>query len=338
MDDDGTLGIQNWGGYYRAPPLKGNLGLQLMPNMAERETKPFFSGGGGGGGGGGVSGGGSYLQRECGVSQPSTIPMMSFTRDSWYHGNRDSGKMLHVFQGNQHQHSHHFGAFLPETTAVAAAMTATGTQTFQMLQQVEPPRDEKALCTEGPGAPESDAVISKKRAKNQGPPSKASKPKKNKKPKMPREEPANPSGRRRSAKKSMDMVINGIDLDFSGMPTPVCTCTGQPQQCYKWGAGGWQSACCTTSISEYPLPMSTKRRGARIAGRKMSQGAFKKVLEKLAGEGQDFSSPIDLKPFWAKHGTNKFVTIRGSSHHEKVVPAAIVGICLLQTKAWLGLG
>ncbi|KAG0469710.1 hypothetical protein HPP92_016410 [Vanilla planifolia] len=56
--------------------------------------------------------------------------------------------------------------------------------------------------------------------------------------------------------------------------------------------------------------MSAKRKGARIAGRKMSQGAFKKVLEKLAGEGQDFSYPIDLKPFWAKHGTNKFVTIR----------------------------
>ncbi|KAI0507897.1 hypothetical protein KFK09_014025 [Dendrobium nobile] len=44
MDDNGTLGIQNWGGYYRAPPLKGNLGLQLMPSVGERDTKPFFSG------------------------------------------------------------------------------------------------------------------------------------------------------------------------------------------------------------------------------------------------------------------------------------------------------
>jgi hypothetical protein len=56
--------------------------------------------------------------------------------------------------------------------------------------------------------------------------------------------------------------------------------------------------------------MSTKRRGARIAGRKMSHGAFKKVLEKLAGEGYNLNNPIDLKTFWAKHGTNKFVTIR----------------------------
>jgi hypothetical protein len=42
----------------------------------------------------------------------------------------------------------------------------------------------------------------------------------------------------------------------------------------------------------------------------MSQGAFKKVLEKLAGEGYNLANPIDLKTFWAKHGTNKFVTIR----------------------------
>lgn len=56
--------------------------------------------------------------------------------------------------------------------------------------------------------------------------------------------------------------------------------------------------------------MSTKRRGARIAGRKMSLGAFKKVLEKLASEGYNFALPIDLKSHWARHGTNKFVTIR----------------------------
>jgi hypothetical protein len=55
--------------------------------------------------------------------------------------------------------------------------------------------------------------------------------------------------------------------------------------------------------------MNTKRRAIRIAGRKMSQGAFKKVLEKLTGEGYNLNNPIDLT-FWAKHGTYKFVTIR----------------------------
>lgn len=42
----------------------------------------------------------------------------------------------------------------------------------------------------------------------------------------------------------------------------------------------------------------------------MSLGAFRKVLEKLVMEGFDLSSVIDLKTHWAKHGTNKFVTIK----------------------------
>ncbi|MFS8014949.1 putative transcription factor GAGA-Binding-like family [Helianthus anomalus] len=55
----------------------------------------------------------------------------------------------------------------------------------------------------------------------------------------------------------------------------------------------------------YPFLMGTKRRGARIAGRKMSQGAFKKVLEKPASKGYNFSDAIDLRTYWAKHGTKK---------------------------------
>jgi hypothetical protein len=38
--------------------------------------------------------------------------------------------------------------------------------------------------------------------------------------------------------------------------------------------------------------------------------SFKKVLEKLAGEGYVLSNRIDLRTHWAKHGTDKFVTIR----------------------------
>ncbi|KAJ0809470.1 putative transcription factor GAGA-Binding-like family [Helianthus annuus] len=60
----------------------------------------------------------------------------------------------------------------------------------------------------------------------------------------------------------------------------------------------------------YMLPMSTKRHGARITDQKMSPGAFKKVLEKLASEGYSFDIVIHLRAHWAKHGTNKFVTIR----------------------------
>ncbi|KAK1305900.1 Protein BASIC PENTACYSTEINE7 [Acorus calamus] len=99
-------------------------------------------------------------------------------------------------------------------------------------------------------------------------------------------------------------------LDFSHVPTPICSCTGVAHQCYKWGAGGWQSSCCTTTISEHPLPMSPSRPGARLAGRKMSNGAYLKLLQRLTLEGYDVSNGIDLKDHWARHGTNKFVTIR----------------------------
>ncbi|KAK6147994.1 hypothetical protein DH2020_018906 [Rehmannia glutinosa] len=129
-------------------------------------------------------------------------------------------------------------------------------------------------------------------------------------PRVPKDESAPSVHRTRAPKKRAEVVINGMNMDISGIPIPVCSCTGNPQQCYRWGCGGWQSACCTTGLSMYPLPMNTKRRGARIAGRKMSIGAFKKVLEKLSSEGYNFSNPIDLRNYWAKHGTNKFVTIR----------------------------
>ncbi|CAN8238779.1 unnamed protein product [Cochlearia groenlandica] len=118
------------------------------------------------------------------------------------------------------------------------------------------------------------------------------------------------SVQRSPLRKRVEMVINGVSMDIGCLPVPVCSCTGLSQPCYRWGCGGWQSACCTTNVSVYPLPMSSKKRGARIAGRKMSQGAFRKVLERLSNDGFDFSKPIDLKSHWAKHGTNKFVTIR----------------------------
>uniref|UniRef100_A0A1J3FH99 GAGA-binding transcriptional activator n=1 Tax=Noccaea caerulescens TaxID=107243 RepID=A0A1J3FH99_NOCCA len=111
-------------------------------------------------------------------------------------------------------------------------------------------------------------------------------------------------------KKNPDINIDISSFDVSGVPPPVCSCTGVPRVCYKWGMGGWQSSCCTISISTYPLPMSTTRPGARLAGRKMSNGAYVKLLMRLAGEGYDLTLPVDLKNHWARHGTNKFVTIK----------------------------
>ncbi|RWR81755.1 barley B recombinant-like protein D isoform X1 [Cinnamomum micranthum f. kanehirae] len=110
--------------------------------------------------------------------------------------------------------------------------------------------------------------------------------------------------------KGQDLGLNQVSFDETSMPVPVCSCTGSSQQCYKWGNGGWQSACCTTTLSMYPLPLMPNKRHARIGGRKMSGSAFTKLLSRLAAEGHDLSVPVDLKDHWAKHGTNRYITIK----------------------------
>ncbi|XP_059645357.1 protein BASIC PENTACYSTEINE6-like isoform X2 [Cornus florida] len=103
-----------------------------------------------------------------------------------------------------------------------------------------------------------------------------------------------------------ELGFNQVDFDESTMPVPVCSCTGAPQPCYKWGNGGWQSACCTTTMSMYPLPQVSNKRYSRVGGRKMSGSAFTKLLNRLAAEGHDLSTPVDLKDNWARHGTNRY--------------------------------
>ncbi|XP_022997034.1 protein BASIC PENTACYSTEINE6-like [Cucurbita maxima] len=110
--------------------------------------------------------------------------------------------------------------------------------------------------------------------------------------------------------KGQDLGLNQVAFDESTMPAPICSCTGVIRQCYKWGNGGWQSACCTTTISMYPLPAVPNKRHARLGGRKMSGSAFNKLLNRLTAEGHDLSAPVDLKNNWAKHGTNRYITIK----------------------------
>ena len=109
---------------------------------------------------------------------------------------------------------------------------------------------------------------------------------------------------------SHDVGLNLIAFDESTMPVPVCSCTGVPRQCYKWGSGGWQSSCCTTNMSMYPLPQMPNKRHARKGGRKMSGSVFTRLLSRIAAQGHDLSIPLDLKEFWARHGTNRFITIK----------------------------
>ncbi|KAE9450341.1 hypothetical protein C3L33_17771, partial [Rhododendron williamsianum] len=69
--------------------------------------------------------------------------------------------------------------------------------------------------------------------------------------------------------------LNQINFDENTMPAPVCSCTGLPQPCYKWGNGGWH----------------------RLAARPPS-------------EGQDLSIPLDLKDHWSKHGSNRYSALK----------------------------
>lgn len=266
-------------------PLKEPLNLQLMPNVTDRDHKPPF-----------IPGrdsslmfaaNGHFYPRDYAVSEAS-IPM-NYVRDGWM--NQRGEKFVNI----------------PISTPYGAMTEPPAAHQLQILQ---PPPPNAPVSDEGrmeePAAFKEGAQLKKRLGPGADAP-KAPKAKRARKPK----DDSNPAVQRvKPPKKSMDVVIKGIQMDISSIPIPVCSCTGNAQQCYRWGCGGWQSACCTTNVSMYPLPMSTKRRGARIAGRKMSQGAFKKVLEKLAGEGYEFTSPIDLKSHWARHGTNKFVTIR----------------------------
>ncbi|XP_004513327.1 protein BASIC PENTACYSTEINE1-like [Cicer arietinum] len=288
MDGDNGLNIRNWGYYEPVSSFKSHLGLQLMSSMPE---KPLL----GGHNAAVLSGGnGAFHHRDIGL--PQTTYPMDYMRDAWISSQRDNKYMnMNMIPTNPGYSG------IPETSSA---------HHIQMIQPPELLKEERPTEDAAPPVVEKTNGTGKKRQGLKVPKSpKAKKPKRG--PRDPKDENTRSVPRTpRVPKKTTEIAINGIDLDISSIPIPVCSCTGTPQQCYRWGSGGWQSACCTTAISIYPLPMSTKRRGARIAGRKMSIGAFKKVLEKLAAEGYNFSNPIDLRTYWAKHGTNKFVTIR----------------------------
>lgn len=281
MDEDG-LSNRNWG-YYEPSQFRPNLGFQLIPSIIDRNEKPFLP----------------PQNQNLNFITPSNVyrgggssSFMSFPRDytvsdapfmsySWLNQHRDSKFFSSVPNPSIHRHT----LLVPETSRMI--------QPMQLLQPEVVSEVDESLKRRHCSGGQRVAPKAKKEKKL----------KDNNMPRVQRE-------RSLLLRKSIEMVINGVSMDIGGLPVPVCSCTGMPQQCYRWGCGGWQSACCTTDVSMYPLPMSTKRRGARIAGRKMSQGAFRKVLEKLSADGFDFSNPIDLKSHWAKHGTNKFVTIR----------------------------
>ncbi|KAF3495773.1 hypothetical protein DY000_02057294 [Brassica cretica] len=50
------------------------------------------------------------------------------------------------------------------------------------------------------------------------------------------------------------------------------------------GNGGWQSSCCTTTLSQHPLPQVPNKRHSRVGGKKMSGNVFSRLLSCLVAE------------------------------------------------------
>ncbi|GAA0156022.1 hypothetical protein LIER_13613 [Lithospermum erythrorhizon] len=329
MDGHGNVNMTSWSFLESSPTaLKGHLGLQLMSSIVDE--KPLIHGASGGSVGGHQQPEQNHhhqqhpLQHQNHYGYPSLMATstngglfhhhhhlvggiteasvgIEYMRGSWLSYNKE--RNLNLLPNNNHHHAN-YGVFAESSSAHSLQMLLSSSLKNES-EPLHPQLQER--CEER----DVDVGIFKKRGAPKLQPDKSPRAKKLKRaPKAQKDESALSVPRIRAPKKSVEVVINGISMYISGIPIPVCTCTGSPQQCYKWGSGGWQSACCTNVLSTYPLPVNSKRRGARIAGRKMSVGAFKKVLEKLASEGFNFSNPIDLRNYWAKHGTNKFVTIR----------------------------
>ncbi|KAK9278573.1 hypothetical protein L1049_028145 [Liquidambar formosana] len=249
MDGDGSLNMRNWGYYEPTTSLKGHLGLQLMSTVPE---KPLL---GGRNSAIMASANGAFHHRDSGFSQ-SQIPM-DYMRDAWI---SQREKFLNVLPGNPN-----FGV-LPE------ASRAHPSHPMHILQPPDSSKDERvAQVEEAVGEKESAPLKKRQGAKTQ----KSPKTKKAKRaPSAPKDDCSPSVQRAKPVKKNTGVVINGIDMDISGIPIPVCSCTGAPQQCYRWGSGGWQSACCTTGMSMYPLPMSTKRRGCKDSWKENEFGSI----------------------------------------------------------------
>ena len=286
--NDGGLNSRNWNFYEQHYNRPGNLNLHLFPSFERRISGPFLG------------------RENAVVMNQNGGQLCLFVPESPLHVDPTKDAVARDKFVQQMISANSSFAGYHEHPA-AHSMHMLQQQLQQPPQQHEFPKDVR-VAVDTSVKKEDGAPVKKRQSLAAPKPPKAKKPKRC--PTIQKENGTSSGHRAKAARKNMDVVINGINMDFSSIPIPVCSCTGTPQQCYRWGCGGWQSACCTTTISMYPLPMSTKRRGARIAGRKMSQGAFKKVLEKLASENFNFADAIDLRYHWARHGTNKFVTIR----------------------------
>ncbi|CAN6906750.1 unnamed protein product [Brassica oleracea] len=85
-----------------------------------------------------------------------------------------------------------------------------------------------------------------------------------------------------------DWYCNDVGLIFDArrtMQVLVCTCTYSLHiSVTNGGNGGWQSSCCTTTLSQHPLPQVPNKRHSRVGGKKMSGNVFSRLLSCLVAE------------------------------------------------------
>ncbi|CAH9109257.1 unnamed protein product [Cuscuta epithymum] len=244
----------------------------------------------------------AILQRDTAIAERNNAIMERDNAIATLHYHENSMK---------HTHHHHHPHMIE---AAAAAYNNSRDIMMQHMSDVIP----MAPAAPEPSPPPLKVARQNKRAKEPKPAATSSNSKKTSKPsKRVKKEDDELNNRQHLVVvskppdwKDQDLGLNQVAFDETIMPVPVCSCTGVLRPCYKWGNGGWQSSCCTTNLSMYPLPTVPNKRHARIGGRKMSGSAFNKLISRLAAEGHDLSNPVDLKEHWAKHGTNRYITIK----------------------------
>mgnify|MGYP000359012370 CR=1 FL=1 len=295
MDDPGRMGVHHWGNF--DPSVKMFLGdhpaLKLMDVVVERDT--------------------AVLERDTAVAEKRTAfaerDSALLQRDAafadrntaWMERNAAVAALSIVQSGKD------------TSGAVAKLMQMLNMSTLPLSMEPNPNvKDENEGQRENKGKDHARKPTPKKR-KDSAIVSQSTTAGSNSPPKRCRKQKGNQDAEPKAEKEREDGIRNKAEainpLNIALDSTPYCSCTGLSQQCYRWGKGGWQSACCTNFLSMYPLPMNPAKCNSRVPGRKM-RSAFKKLLERLVSDGVDITAPIDLKNYWARHGTNRYVTIK----------------------------
>lgn len=302
MDDPGRLGVHPWTNFDLKHNLREHPALKLMDMVAERDA--------------------AFAERDTAVAERKVAvnerDSAFLQRDvayadrnaAWMERDAAVTALSMVRAGKDHRE---VAAKLMQMVNMAAVPVSVMEANIQDLPKFGLDSEQQVKQQGRTASPRKRKLAAAtNQITNQNPPKAGSKSPSKKKRKQKGEQGTAAKVDKRKPDEGMSNNSGAlIPYNGSGVPPiPHCSCTGAGQQCYRWGKGGWQSACCTNFLSMYPLPMNPVKRSSRVPGRKMSGSAFKKLLERLAADGVDITVSIDLKNFWAKHGTNRYATIK----------------------------